>query len=161
MTKFEAAFVPEAERVLVFDDLVRKFEAGAPEVLALYPGINRQNFIAMIKPQIWRDSLVYKNDTYQVEVSRENRTFHLSIKRIDRQPCKDWRDFQRIKNELIGPEFEAVELYPAESRLVDGANQYHLWGLLDPKFRFPFGFNDGRQVSDLSIGKSVNRKVNT
>lgn len=39
----------------------------------------------------------------------------------------DWREFQRIKNEVVGPEREAVELYPAESRLVDTANEYHLW----------------------------------
>lgn len=52
---------------------------------------------------------------------------HLSIRRQDRQPCRDWRDFQRIKNQLAGPEWEAVELYPAESRKVDGANQYHLF----------------------------------
>jgi hypothetical protein len=35
----------------------------------------------------------------------------------------DWRDLQRIKNQLVGPECEAVELYPAESRKVDTANQ--------------------------------------
>ena len=57
---------------------------------------------------------------------------HLSIKRADRQPCRDWRDFQRIKNQLAGPEWEAVELYPAESRLVDMANQFHLWCFEQP-----------------------------
>jgi hypothetical protein len=65
---------------------------------------------------------------------------HLSIKRIDQEPVHDWRDLQRIKNQLLGPDCEAVELYPAEERLVDTANQYHLWGSTDPKFRFGFGF---------------------
>jgi len=51
---------------------------------------------------------------------------HLSIKRLDKHPVRDWRHFQRIKNELIGEENEAVELYPAQSRLVDTTNQYHL-----------------------------------
>ena len=72
---------------------------------------------------------------------------HLSIKRNDRQPIHDWRDLQRIKNELVGPEFEAVELYPAESRMVDGANQFHLWVIIDPAVRFPFGFAE-RLVSE-------------
>lgn len=72
---------------------------------------------------------------------------HLSIKRIDRRPVRDWRDLQLIKNQLIGEECEAVELFPAESRLVDNANQFHLWGFDDPTFRFPFGFPD-RMVSD-------------
>lgn len=62
--------------------------------------------------------------------------FHLSIRRQDRQPCRDWRDFQRIKNQLAGPEYEAMEIYPAESRLVDMANQYHLWC-------FPFALGVG------------------
>lgn len=62
----------------------------------------------------------------------------LSIRRQDRQPARDWRDFQRIKNQLAGPEWEAVEIYPAESRKVDGANQYHLWCF---QFTLGFGFN--------------------
>lgn len=63
---------------------------------------------------------------------------YLSIRNQDRSVRHDWRHFQRIKNQLAGPEWEAVEIYPAESRLVDGANQYHLWCF---DFRLPFGFN--------------------
>jgi len=66
---------------------------------------------------------------------------HLSVKRRDKLPIHDWRDLQRIKNELVGPDNEAVEIYPAESRLVDTANQYHLWVFADPAIRLPFGFN--------------------
>lgn len=76
----------------------------------------------------------YANDTYVVHLRRMPSqsddvpdAIHLSIRRQDRQPCRDWRDFQRIKNQLAGPEWEAMEIYPAESRLVDMANQYHLW----------------------------------
>jgi len=36
---------------------------------------------------------------------------------------------QEIKNQICGCEAEGVELYPAESRLVDQANQYHIWVL--------------------------------
>lgn len=72
---------------------------------------------------------------------------HLSIKRVDRRTVRDWRDLQRIKNQLIGENCEAVELFPSEERLVDNANQYHLWGFDDPTFRFPFGFPT-RMVSD-------------
>jgi hypothetical protein len=64
---------------------------------------------------------------------------HLSIRRQDRAPARDWRDFQRIKNQLAGPEWEGVEIYPAESRKVDGANQYHLFCL---PFILPFGFTE-------------------
>lgn len=66
---------------------------------------------------------------------------HVSVRRNDREPVHDWRDLQRIKDELLGPEVEAVELYPANSRVVDAANQYHLWAFIG--YRFPFGFEDG------------------
>jgi hypothetical protein len=89
----------------------------------------------------------WKNDIYQVSVERKPisdgfQAVYLSIKRLDQKPCKDWRAFQRIKNQLVGPECEFVELYPAESRLVDTANQYHLWGTNDPSYRFPLGFSE-------------------
>lgn len=64
---------------------------------------------------------------------------HLSVKRIDKAPVRHWRHMQRIKNELCGPECEGVELYPAESRLLDEANQYHLFVVPNDGYRFPFG----------------------
>jgi len=84
----------------------------------------------------------------------------LSIKRNDREPCNDWRDFQAIKNQLVGPECEAVQLYPAESRLVDSSNQYWLWCVSDPAYRFPFGFTE-RLVNDgsVTVGKSKQRPI--
>lgn len=90
---------------------------------------------------------VWANDLYQVELRRYDGGFvHLNIRRRDNAPCiRDWRHFQQIKNELIGPECEAMELYPAESRKVDASNKYHLYGVADPSFRFPVGF-DKRDV---------------
>lgn len=97
------------------------------------------------------DVRFFTNSRYQVNVTRFmidppfGKCFHLSIKTLDKAPYHDWRDYQRIKNELVGPEYEAVELYPAESRLVDTSNQYHLWCFLE--FKFPFGYKK-RDVSD-------------
>jgi hypothetical protein len=71
---------------------------------------------------------------------------HLSIRRNDRGPARDWRDLQHIKNDICGPEAEGVELFPAESRLVDLANQLHLWVLVTGE-RLPIGFHDGRVVA--------------
>lgn len=64
----------------------------------------------------------------------------------------DWRHFQRIKNEVAGPEREACELYPAESRLTDEANEYWLWVLPEGE-RFPFGFDDRRVSGPEAIGE--------
>jgi hypothetical protein len=71
---------------------------------------------------------------------------YISIRRNDREPVDSWRDFQEIKNQLCGPNREAVQLYPAEDRLADTANQYHVW-VLPEGILFPMGFFEGRVVS--------------
>jgi len=82
----------------------------------------------------------WKNSIYTVTVHREdNGSAYLSIKANDRHWRHDWRHLQRIKNELLGEEVEALELYPATSRVVDDANQFHLWAFA-PGFRIPTGF---------------------
>lgn len=96
------------------------------------------------------------NDQYQVVIRKQSSTnnldqfniVHLSIKRIDNKPIHSWRDLQKIKNLLVGEENYGVEVYPNESELVDTANQYHLWVFEDPSIRLPFGFKNGRCVSD-------------
>jgi hypothetical protein len=45
----------------------------------------------------------------------------------DRAPIRDWRVGQRVKNEMAGTDWEGVELYPAEARLMDEANEYWLF----------------------------------
>ena len=50
-----------------------------------------------------------------------------------------WSELQRIKNELVGPEHQGVEIYPPESLLQDGENSYHLWVFKNADFRLPFG----------------------
>ncbi|HJZ57258.1 MAG TPA: hypothetical protein VKE74_19975 [Gemmataceae bacterium] len=92
---------------------------------------------------------VWTNDLYTVRMSRHAAPlqYHLAICRNDRQPIHDWRDLQRIKNDLCGPEAEACEIYPAESRLCDRANTYHLW-VLPPGVRFAFGMAERDVTAD-------------
>ena len=74
----------------------------------------------------------YVNEIYQVQVAPTGVNgdyLHLNIRRRDGGMIKDWRHFQQIKNEIAGPEREAVEIYPAESRKVDTSNKWHLWVL--------------------------------
>lgn len=93
---------------------------------------------------------VFLNDLYQVNLDPDPDVvspswppmIHLSIKRRDKEPIHDWRDLQQIKNELVGPDHEGIELYPAEDRLMDTANQYHMWVLVKPGQRFPFGWRE-------------------
>ena len=48
-----------------------------------------------------------------------------------------WRDKQRIKDELFGGGFTAVEVMPPAGDVVDGADMYHIW-VLPPGFELPF-----------------------
>lgn len=77
---------------------------------------------------------------------------HLSIRNQDRSTKHDWRDFQRIKNQLAGPEYEGCEVYPQESRKVDTANQYHLFCF---PFSLGFGLGDERMVTNHHTTSSV------
>ncbi len=128
-------------------------------------GMSRQQAKKILNRQL--SNKIFKNDVYQVAIEETKaltdkvdiKMIHLSIKRLDRQPVRDWRDLQQIKNELVGPECEGVELYPAESRLVDLANQFHLWVFADPTMRFPVGYTDNRQVSSMCIGSSRQREA--
>lgn len=71
---------------------------------------------------------VWSNDLYEATAEHfGNGWAYLTLKRHDRRAVRDWRHLQSIKNEVCGPEREAFEIFPAESRLVDEANQYHLW----------------------------------
>ena len=111
--------------------------------------------VAGEQPEIW------KNDIYTVLVRRRwgNPPIHhtwLSIKRNDKEPCEDWRHFQWIKNQLVGPECEGVQLYPKESRLVDSSNQFHLWVIEDSAATLPFGFQQ-RLISEYPIENGKQR----
>ena len=95
----------------------------------------------------------YVNDTYQVQhcVGHEvqdlfdeelrNKLDYLSIKRHDKKPCRNWSDFQEIKNMICenGENRFAVEVYPPEKFLINTSNQYHLW-VFDEKVALGFGF---------------------
>jgi len=96
---------------------------------------------------------VWQNNLYQV-VARAHGTgiVHLSVKRHDRRQIRNWRHLQQIKNEVCGEEREAMEIYPAESRLVDGANEYHLWVLPEGmRITDQIGFREGIVPTDEQI----------
>ena len=91
---------------------------------------------------------IYGNSIYLVYVDRntplaygelEGKVTHISIKRKDKRPCNDWRDFQEIKNEVCGEEWEGLQIYPSESRMTDTSNQYHLW-CTPPDLMIPLGW---------------------
>lgn len=93
----------------------------------------------------WMNDLYVVTRTEHTSDESNEKMIHLSIRRQDRKAVRDWRHFQRIKNELAGPDWEGVEVFPAETRKVDTANQYHLWCF---PFILGFGLGNQRVVAD-------------
>lgn len=100
---------------------------------------------------------LWQNDTYQVLVrywypkgwdepggDKNPVIKQLSIHRHDRKAVTDWRHLQQMKNEVEGEEAYGVEIYPPESRLVDMANEYHL-------FVWPEGFDLGLGIPEGEV----------
>lgn len=146
MTPFQAAAMPD----------------GYTDPLAIRKMLNCSMEYAHKLAAANRRETFWLNDIYQVNVRDTawpdvGLMKHLSIKRRDKEPIHDWRDLQLIKNELVGAECEGVELYPAESRLVDEANQYHLFVFVNQTVRFPFGMQE-RCVSDADAATAIGAK---
>lgn len=75
---------------------------------------------------------VLQNNKYIVQiffnVVRKNIAYDkLMIRRSDAKPIYLWQDLFRIKNEIYGPEVEAIQFFPAKSELTDVANLYWLF----------------------------------
>lgn len=103
-----------------------------------------------------KQSMWVNNRYVVIRKEMDNGYTWLSIRHVDRKPIRDWRHFQRIKNELCGKEREGFELYPADSRLVDEANQYHLWVLPEGE-QIPIGWNV-RYVGDDEQAAAIGAK---
>lgn len=88
----------------------------------------------------------YANDLYAVLVrpmeTEWGRVRHLAIRTTSNlEP--PWRDKQRIKDELFGPDFTAVEVMPPAGEVVDQADMYHIW-VLPARMTLPFSIFDRR-----------------
>jgi len=104
-----------------------------------------------------------KNSYYVVLLTRLDNVeggqgwIHLSIRTPNREPVRDWRHFQRIKDELVGRDREAIELYPRSGRVVDEANQYHLW-CLPAGIELQLGFKQGCIMDADCLNRHPNTK---
>lgn len=125
-------------------------------------GMTRKQARAMIKTTT--PEVLFINELYVVSVFKNEPhnfgpdvdVWHLSIRRQDRAAVHDWRHFQQIKNEICGKEYEGLELYPAESRVLDAANQYHLYVIMQDGAQVPVGYGSGGR-DDRNIGKAKQR----
>ena len=116
-----------------------------PELFARRFNVSIQEAVNMAAQA--SSELLFSDGVFQVSMSVPHQTgllnwppmIHLSVIRLDGEPISGWDDLQRIKNEICGPEHEAVEIYPAESRLVNMGNNRHLW-VVSEVFTIPMGW---------------------
>lgn len=93
----------------------------------------------------------WMNPWYEVRVVRHSDGWlldngpwlRIGIACNDGEARHDWRVFQRIKNQVAGPEWWALELYPAESQLIDPSNYFILYAAPS----LPFGNRYGRVLA--------------
>jgi len=132
-----------------------------PEYLATFRQANLDAGVP--EDQIKPPDQVWTNNLYQVLVTfMKDKWVHLSIHRHDRRAVRDWRELQAIKNEVLGPERSAIEIFPPESRLVDTSNEYHLWapaeGVDVDMFGMKLLMDPGDSTRDRVEGKSLARQ---
>jgi len=88
----------------------------------------------------WREEC-FLNNRYSVQISdsetRWGSVVHLWIGRHDKTMPRSWMELQRIKNELVGEDRVAVEVFPEQDQFVNEANMAHLW-VLPEGFCLPF-----------------------
>jgi len=99
----------------------------------------RQRYTEHHRAQVWGNDVylvtVHRNYRGEMNASGPARTM-ISVRRIDGRPFGDWADLQIIKNQLLGPEAELVQLFPAESRKVDMVNNYWFYDNAGQQFKF-------------------------
>lgn len=172
MKKLWKTEIPVSEKMKVAQTYTVYWEKGQPDARAIVSamlngmvpaGISITEIHRMFMQYVDETmGTVWINDQYQVSVKQFNHPAHgimthLSIKNLEKSHlAHDWRKMMQIKNQLVGEECEAVEIYPPESKLVDNANQYHLWCFNNPMYTLGIGW-DARMVSEGSVGGSVQR----
>lgn len=106
---------------------------------------------------------MWLNHLYMVTVRERGshvpygRVVSLTILQHNGDIRRDWREWQQIKNQIVGPEWTAIEVYPPESQMVDNGNTFHLWCF---DSRLPFGLNHGKRqiIFDSNPSSRPNRQ---
>ena len=75
----------------------------------------------------WRNSFytVFRKELEPDEGS--NGPVRLDIRRNDGKAIREWKHLQRVKNEIVGAEREAVEIFPPQSMVTSMDHQHHLF----------------------------------
>ena len=121
----------------------------ATMIKAQHPDITDGQIDDLMNDETWG------NDRYTVTVhfldGDRDGFVEITIHNHRRTTHIPWRHLQQIKNEVLGADREAVQLFPAEDRLVDTANEYWLYAYPVGKApmrnrRTKVGMDHGRNV---------------
>lgn len=108
-------------------------QKAAKKALSLPPGPLKEINLAEAKSVPKWMTRAYRNNRYTVMIKDDSPTTHgpairAMVQKHDDKPLPfHWREMQKIKNELFGPEAVAVEYYPPESQLENSHNIYWMW----------------------------------
>lgn len=71
----------------------------------------------------------YKHRLYYIQSFEETSGYtHIAIRRHDGKPIVGgWNTLQAIKNDVVGQQRYAVEVFPETASLVNEENMRHLW----------------------------------
>ena len=79
---------------------------------------------------------VWKNNHFVVQLFRKERHIlgklmdKVMIRRNDAEPIREWHCLQEIKNQIVGENGTAIQVFPPQNELVDVANMY--WLFIEP-----------------------------
>jgi len=69
----------------------------------------------------------FVNNIFSVQVFSVDGKKVAGIRRNDQGTMISWETKQRIKNEVLGKDVSAIEVFPKHEELIDQANMYWLW----------------------------------
>ncbi len=119
---------------------------GDMDVVAKRLGVD-VGVVREVAEDTYGEAELYANGIYEVQklaAIAPPSWVHLIIRKRAGGKDVPWAHKQMIKDQLVGPECEAVEIFPAASRLLDIDDAYHLWCNPEPNERLPIGFDGGR-----------------
>jgi hypothetical protein len=110
----------------------------------LDPAVARENLGVLVE-RVWRNDrcMVLAHSLPSVLFKDPNgepiMITHLAMVGTKDHLDLTWDEAQRAKAELLGEDTEAIELYPAADRVMEGLTERHLW-VFPRGVKFPLGF---------------------
>ena len=94
-------------------------------VRAQHPDVTDAQVATLMPDETWGNER-YTANVHYLDGKRDG-FVEIAVHNHNRTPPVPWRHLQQIKNEVVGPDREAVQLFPAEDRLLDTANEYWIY----------------------------------